>query len=204
MKKIVVTIARGFGSGGRSIGQMLSEKLGIAYYDKDIITLASEDSGINEQLFALHDEKTSGGLFKKSKVYNGEIIPPTSNDFVSAENLFNYQAKTIKQLAEKESCIIVGRCADHILRNSNDVIKAFIWADNESCIANVMKIFNLDRSEAIKRIEKIDKDRRAYYKQHTGNNWDDVRNYDICLNTSNLGFEKCVDIIANYIDIMNK
>lgn len=204
MKKYVVTIARGFGSGGRTIGQMLSQKLGINYYDKDITKLASEDSGINEQLFAQHDEKSINGFFKKQSVYNGGLIPPNSSDFVSAENLFNYQAKAIKELAAKESCIIVGRCADHILKGCDGVIKAFIWADTEACVANVMRIFNLDRAEAIRHIEKIDKERRAYYKQHTGANWDDVRNYDICLNTSDLGFEKCVDIISDYIKVKNR
>ena len=204
MKKFIITIARGYGSGGKTIGKNLSERLGINYYDKDIIRLASEDSGINEQLFAMNDEKAEGGIFKKKKVYSGEIIPPQSWGFVSTENLFNYQAKTIKELAEKESCIFVGRCADYILDGADGLIKVFIWANQEACVANVMNLFNLENQEAAKQIERIDKERRLYYKQHTGREWDDVRNYDLCLNTSDLGFEKCTDIIVDYINIRNK
>lgn len=205
MKRFVITIARGYGSGGRTIGRMLAEKLGVNYYDKDIIKLASDDSGINESLFAQHDEKAQGGLFKKSKVYNGEIISPESSDFVSPENLFNYQAKTIKELAAKESCIIVGRCADYVLKGTEGLVRVFIWAYHDACIKNVAAVRGItDENEAGRMIERIDKERRAYYKQHTGNNWDDVRNYDVCLNSSDLGFDKCVELICDYIDVMNK
>ena len=103
MDGLVITIAREFGSGGHQIGEMLSKKLGIPYYDKDLIKLASEDSGINEGLFGLADEKSKGGLFKKTKVYDGEISKPDSADFTSEENLFSYQAKIIKELADKKS-----------------------------------------------------------------------------------------------------
>lgn len=204
MSKFVVTIARGYGSGGRTIGKMLAKKLGVSYYDKEILSIASEDSGINESLFAMHDEKAKPTLFKRSKVYSGELIPPDSDDFTSAENLFNYQAKAIKELAAKESCIIVGRCADHILSGEEGVLRVFIWADTHACVDNVMNLCSMTKDEALRSIEKIDRERRAYYKLHTGNEWDDVRNYDLCLNTTALGFEKCVEIISSYIDIMNK
>lgn len=204
MEKFVITIARGFGSGGRTIGKMLSERLGVEYYDKDILKLASETSGINEQLFAQTDEKAQNAFFSKPKKYTGDIKSPSSSDFLSPENLFSFQAATIKTIAEKESCIIVGRCADFILDGRKDLIKAFIWADDGACADNVMRLYSVDKAEAQKKIEKIDKERRAYYKQHTGQEWDDVRNYDICLNTSDLGFEKCVDIICEYVRIKTK
>ena len=117
-KKFVITIARGYGSGGRTVGQMLSKELHIPFYDREILYMASDDSGINLGLFQKYDEEVSVGLFDSStKQYTGDIIPPEDSKFTSKENLFNYQAKIIKSLAEKESCIIVGRCADYILKN---------------------------------------------------------------------------------------
>ena len=113
MDNFVITIARQYGSGGRTIGEELAKKLGISYYDKDIIRMASEESGIHEQLFGRADENvsTKQRFFAKSGIYKGELIPPQSKDFTSDENLFNYQAKVIRQLAETESCVIIGRCA---------------------------------------------------------------------------------------------
>lgn len=203
MNKPVITIAREFGSGGRTIGKMLSEKLSIPYYDKDIIKLASEDSGINEALFGKTDEKLQNGVFKKSKVYNGKIITPDSSDFTSEENLFNYQAKIIKELAERdEACIIIGRCADFILKGRPNVLRLFVWADKETNINNAISVFGFDRKEAEKQVEKINRERSTYYKIHTGLEWSDVRNYDLCLNTSGLGFDKCLEIIENYVNTM--
>ena len=137
MNNLVITISREFGSGGHKIGTMLSEKLGIPYYDKDLIKLASEQSGINENLFGLADEKSKNSIFKKSKVYSGDITSPDSPNFTSEENLFNYQAKVIKELAEQKSpCIIIGRCADFVLRDRERTLRLFIWADKENCIKN--------------------------------------------------------------------
>ncbi len=203
MDNYVITIARGFGSGGRTIGKMLSESLGIAYYDKDLIKLASEESGINESLFGEADEKVKNTLFKKRSIYKNAIIPPDSSDFVSNDNLFNFQAKIIKDLADKESCVIVGRCADYVLRERKNVIKVFVYADVKACIRNVMEIYSCEEREAMRLIEKIDKTRSAYYKYYVGREWDNARNYDLSLNSSDLGFEKCVEIIKDYIKIKN-
>lgn len=201
MDKFIITIARGFGSGGRTIGQMLSKRLGVEFYDKDIIKLASEESGINEALFGQSDEHTKGGLGKRS-VYKGEVISPDKKAFTSEENLFNYTAKVIKELAEKKSCIIVGRCADFILRDCKEAVRVFVWADEENCIKNAAEVKGIaDRKTALKTIAATDKSRAEYYKAHTGKNWNDARNYDICLNSGDLGFEKCVDIIESYIKI---
>lgn len=201
MDKFIITIARGFGSGGRTIGKMLSKRLGVEFYDKDIIKLASEESGINEALFGQSDEKTKGGLGKRS-VYKGEVISPDKKAFTSEENLFNYTAKVIKKLAEEKSCIIVGRCADFVLKDRKDTVRVFVWADEENCVKNAAEVKGMvDRKEALKTIAATDKSRAEYYKAHTGKNWNDARNYDICLNSGDLGFEKCVDIIESYIKI---
>lgn len=118
MKNVVITIARQYGSGGRTVGEMLANDLGIHYYDKELAKLASEDSGIKEELFVKADEEVKTPLIPflspKTNTYNGELIPPESNDFVSTDNLFNYQAKVIKQLAKEQSCVIMGRCSDYI------------------------------------------------------------------------------------------
>lgn len=203
MEKFVITIARGYGSGGRTIGKMLSEKLGVEFYDRDLIKLASEESGINEALFGQSDEKTK--LLFGTKPYKGEMITPDKKAFTSEENLFNYQAMIIKKLAEESSCIIVGRCADYVLKDNKNAVRVFVYADEENCIKNVAEVKGiLDRKEAMKKIAVIDKERAAYYKAHTGREWIDARNYDLCLNSGDLGFEKCVDIITNYIDIKLK
>ena len=127
MDNFVITIARQYGSGGRTIGEELAKKLGISYYDKDIIRMASEESGIHEQLFGRADENvsTKQRFFAKSGIYKGELIPPQSKDFTSDENLFNYQAKVIRQLAETESCVIIGRCANMILKDYSNVLRVF-------------------------------------------------------------------------------
>ncbi len=202
MDKFVVTIARGFGSGGRTIGKMLAEKLGVKFYDKELIRIASDESGINEALFGQSDEKTRNGIFGKPGVYKGEVIAPGKSGFISEENLFNYQAMVIKKLASDESCVIVGRCADYVLRDEPHVIRVFIYADEEQCIKNAADVKGItDRREAVKTITATDKERAAYYKAHTGREWIDARNYDLCLNSGDLGFDKCVDIITDFIKV---
>lgn len=201
-KKFIVTIARGYGSGGRTIGKMLADRLGVKFYDKDLIRMASDVSGINESLFGQSDEKTKSGVFGKPGVYKGEVIAPGKSGFISEENLFNYQAMVIKQIAGEGSCVIVGRCADYVLRDDPSVVRVFIYADEEACIKNAADVKGItDRREAIKTIASTDKERAAYYKAHTGREWIDARNYDLCLNSGDLGFDKCVEIITNFIGI---
>lgn len=202
MEKFVITIARCYGSGGRTIGKMLSQRLSVPFLDRELIKRASDESGINEALFGQSDEKTKCGLFQKKSVYTGEMISPDKKAFTGEENLFNYQAAAIKQFAQEGSCIIVGRCADYVLKGTANVIRVFIYADNEACLKNVAEVKGVtDIKEAQKMINSIDKERAQYYKAHTGNEWNDARNYDICLNSGELGFEKCVDIIADYLNI---
>ena len=201
MDNYVITIARGLGSGGKTIGKMLSEKLGVSYYDKELIKVASEESGISESLFGISDEKVKKSIFKH-KNKSDEISSPNSGNFTSEDNLFNFQAKVIRELADKESCIIIGRAADYVLRDRDNVVKVFVFADRYFCINKVLELFPVkDSAEASALIEKTDRERESYYKYHTGNEWDNARNYDLCLNSSQLGFEKCVDIISEYLKI---
>ncbi|MBQ7955028.1 MAG: cytidylate kinase-like family protein [Lachnospiraceae bacterium] len=200
MEKIVITIARQYGSGGKTVGKMVADELGIPFYSRDIIRMASEDSGISEALFGEADEKLRKNfLFRLSKnIYDGDLIPPESDDFVSDKNLFNYQAKIIKQLAETESCVIVGRCADYVLRDYPNVMSVFVHADEEFCFDRAMERNSMPPRELEKYIAKIDKYRGDYYKYYTGQDWTDARNYDLCLNSGKLGFEKCKEEILAY------
>jgi cytidylate kinase len=200
MSEYVITIARGFGSGGKTIGKMLAEKLDIDYFDNDLLRLASEESGINISLFGKADEKVKASLFKKyNRSYGQKIISPDSTEFISDDNLFNYQAKIIRDLAEKENCIIIGRCGDYVLRNDPKAIRIFVCADEDACINKVVELYGLDADDAKKKIDKIDKSRAAYYKYYTGKEWNDPVNYDLCINTTSVGFAGAVDIIIDYM-----
>lgn len=206
MDKVVITIARQYGSGGRTVGEMLAKELQIPYYDKDILKLASDDSGINEALFVKADEKLkSTVLFRAARnAYQGELIPPESEDFVSNDNLFNYQAKVIKQLAEEEACVIMGRCADYILKDYNNVISVFVHAPKDFCMEQAAKKLSMSPKEIERYIARTDKRRADYYKYYTGREWTDARNYDLCLNSARLGFERCVEEIKEYMKVRFK
>ncbi|HKM33286.1 MAG TPA: cytidylate kinase-like family protein [Lachnospiraceae bacterium] len=203
MKNVVITIARQYGSGGKTIGEMLSNDVGIHYYNKELMKLASEDSGINEALFVKADETVKNtSLFKIAKrVYQGELIPPEKDEFTSNNNLFNYQAKIIKELAKEESCIIIGRCADYVLKDFDNVLSVFIHAPADFCLEQAALKHSMNTRELVKFIEKTDKRRADYYKYYTGREWTDARNYDLCLNSSKLGFDRCVEEIKAYIKV---
>ena len=208
MDKYVITIARQYGSGGRTIGEMLANRLGIHFYDKELMKLASEDSGINERLFNTADEKVKQSvfskMFKSDKAYTGEVISPESGGFISDDNLFNYQAKVVKELAEKENCVIVGRCADYVLKDYDHVLSVFIHGPKDFCMQEAAKKINLTGKELERFITKTDKERADYYKYYTGREWTDARNYDLCLDSSKLGFERCVEEIIAYMNVRFK
>ncbi len=203
MEHTVITIARSYGSGGRTLGQLLAKELGISYYDRELLRMASDESGINEALFGKADERLkSMPLFKIAKrEYQGEVLPPDSDEFVSNDNLFNYQAKVIRELAETESCVIIGRCADYILKDHKNVIRLFFYAPQEDCIARLLEQNGGTEKEIIKKIEKTDRYRSDYYKYYTGREWNDARNYNFCLNTSSMSYEKLVEVVRDYIAI---
>lgn len=200
MDNIVITIARQYGSGGKTVGQMVAKELGIPFYSRDILRLASEDSGISEGLFGEADERLKNNplLRLTTNVYDGDLIPPESGEFVSDKNLFNYQAKIIKQLAETQSCVIVGRCADYVLKDYPNVMSVFVHADEQFCFDRAMERNSMSPREMKKFIAKVDKYRGDYYRYYTGQNWTDARNYDLCLDCGKLGFEKCMEEILAY------
>ncbi len=202
-KRFVITLGRTCGSGASIIGRMLAEEYGIDFYDRQILRMASEDSGINEELFAMADENAKKSLLYQvtKSVYNGETIPPESMDYTRNDNLFAFQAKIIKELAERESFICIGRAADYVLRDYPNVMRIFVYAPLEHCIQVEMKRLSLSRKDAEKRIAEQDKYRGAYYKHNTGREWSNPYNYDLCLNTGDLTYEQCVEIIQEYMKV---
>lgn len=202
MDNRVITIARSYGSGGRKMGRLLAKELGYEYYDREILRIASDESGISEELFNQADETKRGmPLFRIAReVYTGEVIPPDSDDFISNENLFRYQAKIIRELAATRNCVIVGRCANFILRGRENVINVFVSAPVVDCVRRVMENDGLNLEEAEKKIRKIDKRRADYFKYFTGRQWHDAALYDLCLNTGHMSEEQCVSIVRAYMD----
>ena len=201
MENRVITIARSYGSGGRKMGRLLAKELGYEYYDREILRIASDESGISEELFRQADEKQRIPLFRIAReVYTGEVIPPDSDDFISNENLFRYQAKIIRELAATRNCVIVGRCANFILRGRDNVLNVFVTAPVVDCVRRVMETDGLNLEEAEKKIKKIDKRRADYFKYLTGRQWQDAALYDLCLNTGHMSEQKCVDIVRAYMD----
>ena len=208
MKNIVITVARQYGSGGRTVAKMLSEELGIHYYDKELSKVASELSGINEGLFIDADEKVKtkwgAGLARRhgTKIYDGSLKQPGDADYTSDKNIFGYQAEAIRYLAKKgEPCIIVGRAADFVLRDFDNVLRVFVHADHDFLMQEAGKVQSLEGKELEKFIAQIDKARADYYQYHTGGVWTDARNYDLCLNSGVLGFDKCVEAIKAHAKV---
>lgn len=202
MEKFVITVARETGSGGHNITRKLSEALGVPYYDRDLLRKASEVSGIHERLFGAADERIGlkEMLSAAEKVYTGEVLPPDSDDFTSTRNLFSFQAKIIKELAETESCIILGRCANYLLADRKDVLRVFIHAPLEAREERVAS-YSLAWSprEVTKYIRLEDKRRATYYRYYTGEEWRDAAGYDLSLNSGELGEEGCVRRILDVL-----
>ncbi len=205
MGNVIITIARHFGSGGRTIGHMLAEDLGINCYEKEIIKMASDDSGINESLFNQADEKLKRTplFFGKGRgpEYKGKLITPDSEEFVSDHNLFNYQAKIIRELAEKESCVIIGRAADYVLKGNPGLVSVFVHASREYCVKQAIERRAFTGKDVEKFVEKTDKYRSDFYRYYTGQEWTDARNYDLCLNSERLGFDGTMEAIKAYIKV---
>ena len=202
MENFVITIARQYGSGGRTVGKMLAEKLGVSFYDKQIIQMASDESGIDVNLFGQVEEGSSVkvSLFNKTGLYKGDLIAPDQKGFVSDENIFNYQAKIATDLAEKESCVIVGKCADYVLKGRKNVVSIYIEAPRAFCLARTMQRMKVSADVAAATIENTDKYRADYYKYYTkGNYWTNPVNYDMTLNSEKVGIAGCVKMIEEYL-----
>lgn len=202
MENYVITIARGFGSGGKEIGQKLAERLGIPCYERQILKLASESSGINERLFSEVDEKlrTKNLIKRLSGIPFLKVCEPQDKRFTHDDNLYHIQAEIIRKLAETTSCIIIGKAADYVLKDYDNVASFYIEAERECCVKSIMDKMYVTEPEAHKLIERTDKYRADYYKYYTkGNYWTNPVNYDMTLNSGRVGRDNCVDVIEHYV-----
>ena len=204
-KNIVITIARQYGSGGRTVGEMLAENLGIHYYDKELMKLAAEESGIAEKLFVNADENISKKnplLMKIMKSeYKGKTMPPESSDYTKMENLFNLQADVIRKLAETEPCVIVGRAANFVLKDCDNSVSVFVHAPHDFLMAEAAKKQPMRGRELEKFIEKTDNKKAEYYKYYTGKEWEDMANYDLPINTSALTVDEAMELVKKYLQL---
>lgn len=205
MDNFVITIARGFGSGGKQIGLALSKQLGIPCYESQILSMASNYSGINKDLFFQVDEKLRGyHLIKRlmKSANKDDIVGPTDKSFISDVNLYNIQAKIIKELAKQQSCIIIGKCANHLLRDYENTVSVYIEAPRAFCVKNVIERLGVTEEEAHRMIYQTDRYRADYYKYYTGGEtWTNPVLYDMTLNSDRMGMDKCTELIIQYLKI---
>ena len=182
-KKIIVTIGREYGSGGHYVGELLAKKLGVNFYDKNIISLVSKESGLSKNYIASNEESLNNAKYESN---NDNII-------------FIAESKVIKKIAKTESCVIVGRCADYILDGNKDVLKVFLYSDEASKINRCVKYYGISKNKALNEIKKIDKERSKHYNFYTNKEWGNVSNYDLLINVDKYGVESTADLIYNYV-----
>ena len=199
-KHVVITIGRQYGSGGAEIGKQLAEKLGISFYDKNILRINADESGIKESYFHLADEKAGSRLLYR--IVQGlrpeKASPSFGSDLTSADNLFRFQSEVIKKLAEAESCVIIGRCADYVLEGTDDLVRIHLNADLESRKERI-KERTPEETDVLRAIRKVDRERNDYYRYYTGRDWANSENYDLVINTTKPGISGTVSIILAYL-----
>ncbi|HIT35034.1 MAG TPA: cytidylate kinase-like family protein [Candidatus Faecousia intestinigallinarum] len=196
MEKKIITISREFGSGGRTVGRLVAQKLGIPFYDKELVEQVALESGFAPQFVEEHGEQSPGKTLL-SYAFAPQGVPGVMNGLSAADFLWNIQCSVILQLAEKGPCVIVGRNADYILKDRPECLHAFIHADIEFRADRIVRLYGESEKSPQTRLNEKDKRRKVNYLHYTGRNWGDVKNYDICLNSSTLGVETCADIIVS-------
>ena len=195
----IITIGREFGSGGHEIGQKLADKLGIPLYDHRLVSMAAEALGVRAEDAERVDESSLNTF-----VASYTMTPGMYTDFINAASyipsfetdVYRKQTEIIRSLAQKGPCVIVGRCADYVLKDRADCINVFICADKEDRKKRIMELYGLTERKAAERIRKTDKERRYYYEVHTGQDWGSIRSHQMLLNVSMLGIDRIVDILA--------
>lgn len=203
--KNTITISRQFGSGGKEIGKALAERLGIAFYDKELISLAAKESGIDPKVFDNVDERATNSLLYSLSMglYSFGNGFSSMGDLPVNDQLYILQHKIIRQLSNEKPCLFVGRCADHVLKDNPNCVNIFLYADLESRVKRTIERSDVDPERAEQAVNKADKVRANYYSFYSGKKWGHPENYDLCLNTTDLTTEQCVEIIINYIKIKN-
>lgn len=202
----IITIGRQFGSGGHEIAQGLAEQLSISFYDKEIIVEAAKKSGLNENLFKHAEEQTVSSFLYS--VALGAYTPAnslTGMPYMNInETIFQEQSKVISDLASRGSCVIVGRCADYILKDRPECYRIFMYADMPARVERIQKLYQLDAKKAEDLIVKTDKKRANFYHYYTGQKWNDLQNYDLCINSAKVGVSGAIETILSYISQSQK
>ena len=206
MANKIYTIGREFGSGGREVGEKLAAKLGIKLYDKELLQQAAKDSGFCEEIFENHDEKPTNSFLYSLVMDTYSVSGYSAAPFLDMplnHKVFLAPFETIKKIAEKESCVIVGRCADYALSDNPDCINVFIHADLDVRIKNVSRNLNITENKARDIINKTDKQRASYYNYYTSKKWGDSKSYNLSLDAGKLGTDNCVEMILKFRELMD-
>ncbi|MGN1017047.1 MAG: AAA family ATPase [Faecousia sp.] len=203
MEKKIITISREFGSGGRTIGRMVAQELGIPFYDKELVDQIAVESGFAPKFVEENGEHSPGSsLF--SYAFAPQGVPGVMNGLSTADFLWNIQCNVILQLADKGPCVIVGRNADYILKDREDAFHVFVFADIPFRAERIVRLYGESEKSPEARLQEKDKRRRVNYHHYTGRNWGQAQNYDLCLDTGVLGIEQCTDIIVNAVNSFKK
>ncbi len=198
MEMKIITISREFGSGGRTVGRKLAERLGIPFYDKELVDQIALESGFAPKYVEEHGEHAPGNsLFSYAFAVQG--VPGVMNGMSTADFLWNIQCNVILQLAEQGPCVIVGRNADYILKDRADALHAYVYADIPYRANRIVRLYGESEKSPEQRLAEKDKRRRVNYQHYTGRTWGQAQNYDICLDTGVIGEDQCVDILVNIV-----
>lgn len=200
---LVITIGRQCGSGGKKIGQRLAEVMGVKCYDKELLTVAAKDSGLCEELFETHDEKPTSS-FLYSLVMDTYSLGYTTSAYMDMpinHKIFLAQFNTIKKLADEESCVIVGRCADYALADYPNTVSVFITGDDDNRIKSLMDTYQVEESKAKDIMVKTDKKRSSYYNYYSSKKWSEAKSYDLCINSSVTGMDGAIEIIQAFAKV---
>lgn len=200
---LVITIGRQCGSGGKKIGQKLAEVMGVKCYDKELLSVAAKDSGLCEELFETHDEKPTSS-FLYSLVMDTYSLGYTTSAYMDMpinHKIFLAQFNTIKKLADEESCVIVGRCADYALADYPNTVTVFITANDEDRIKSLVETYKVDESKAKDIMVKTDKKRSSYYNYYSSKKWSDAKSYDLCINSSVTGRDGAIEVIREFAKV---
>ena len=198
MGKVIITIARQYGSGGRQIGELIAKELDIPFYDQNLITLAAEKSDLCHEAAAEADERNANSLLYTLAMGSTAMLHTPHYNMPINDKLFLVQSDIIKEAAEKGSCVIVGRCADYVLRDRTDVVSVFIHADANIRAKHVAERNGITESEAFSLISKTDRRRANYYNFYTGKRWGETNHYDLCVDAGKIGIENAAKLIAAY------
>lgn len=202
MANIIVTIGRQFGSGGRHIGELVAKELGVPFMDEELITLAADNSELCKEAVAEADERSANSLLYTLAMGSSAMLHSSQYHMPINDKVFLVQSDIIRGAAEKGSAVIVGRCADYVLRDHPRLLSVFIYAENDFRINNVATRGKITKAEAQSLINKTDRRRANYYNFYTGNRWGVMENYDLTVDGSKLGAEKTAKLIADYAKMM--